>query len=89
MTNLDLMLGVAGLPAADLIRFAKLADRKQYRAVWIPEITFGDAMIMDTVIAANTKRIKVGTGVVGIYIRLTSSSPAASFSAWARKRRGT
>lgn len=69
MRNLDLMLGVAGLPGADLIRLSKMADKRQYRAIWIPEITFGDAMVMDTVAAANTKRIQVGTGVIGIYSR--------------------
>lgn len=69
MQNLDLMLGVGGVPASALIHQAQLADRKKYRAIWVPEITYGDAMVMDTVIAANTKRIKVGTGVVGIFSR--------------------
>ena len=69
MSNVDLMLGVSGLPSSDLIRLSKLADTRAFRAIWIPEITFGDAMLMATVVAANTKRIKVGTGVVGIYSR--------------------
>ena len=69
MSNVDLMLGVSGLPASELIRLSKLADKKAFRAIWIPDITFGDAMLMATVVAANTERIKVGTGVAGIYSR--------------------
>ncbi len=67
--HVDVMLGVAGLPGAEVVRLARRADAKRFRAVWIPEITFGDAMITDAVIAANTTRIAVGTGVVGIFSR--------------------
>jgi len=69
MKHLDLMLGVAGLPGPELILLSQRADGRGFRAIWVPEITYGDAMNMDAVIAANTRRIKVGTGVVGIYSR--------------------
>lgn len=69
MPHFDVMLGLAGLPGADLIQLARLAEQQSFRAIWVPEITFGDAMVMDTVIAANTKHIAVGTGVVGIFSR--------------------
>ena len=57
------------LSLEDTFASAKLADEKGLDSIWLPEITWSDAFSLATAAAMNTKRIKLATGVVGIYSR--------------------
>jgi alkanesulfonate monooxygenase SsuD/methylene tetrahydromethanopterin reductase-like flavin-dependent oxidoreductase (luciferase family) len=53
----------------DTFAYAKLADERGFDSVWFPEITWSDAFSLATAAAMSTKRIRLATGVVGIYGR--------------------
>ena len=53
----------------DVIFYSGLADDLGYDSVWIPETWGNDAFTLLTTIALNTKKIKIGTGIVSIYSR--------------------
>jgi len=57
------------LSLEDTFHFAKLADEHNFDSIWMPEITWSDAFSLATAAAMNTKRVKLATGVVGIYGR--------------------
>ncbi|MDX6670989.1 MAG: hypothetical protein QOI91_1352 [Solirubrobacteraceae bacterium] len=48
---------------------AKLAEELGYESAWVTQIAGRDALTVLTVYALNTKRIRLGTGVVPIYTR--------------------
>ncbi|GBD84226.1 F420-dependent glucose-6-phosphate dehydrogenase [bacterium BMS3Abin02] len=58
-----------GLPARVTVDMARRAESAGFDRVWIPEIVFADAFVPSTAVALSTKRIEVGTGVVGIWSR--------------------
>src|SRR5690242_16584947 len=51
------------------IETAARADARGFRSVWFPEITFADAFGPAVAAANSTSRVKLGTGVVGIWSR--------------------
>ncbi len=53
----------------DTFAYAKLADARGFDSAWFPEITWSDAFSLATAAAMSTKRIRLATGVVGIYGR--------------------
>jgi len=53
----------------DTFAFARLADECGFDSAWFPEITWSDAFSLATAAAMGTKRIKLATGVVGIFSR--------------------
>ncbi len=53
----------------DTFAFARLADERGFDSAWFPEITWSDAFSLATAAAMGTKRIKLATGVVGIFSR--------------------
>jgi alkanesulfonate monooxygenase SsuD/methylene tetrahydromethanopterin reductase-like flavin-dependent oxidoreductase (luciferase family) len=57
------------LSLEDTFRFAKLADENGFDSIWLPEITWSDSFSLATAAAMNTKRVKLATGVVGIFGR--------------------
>ena len=57
------------LSLEDTFRFAKLADENNFDSIWLPEITWSDAFSLATAAAMSTKKVKLATGVVGIYGR--------------------
>jgi 5,10-methylenetetrahydromethanopterin reductase len=57
------------LSLEDTFHFAKLADEHEFDSIWMPEITWSDAFSLATAAAMNTKKVKLATGVVGIYGR--------------------
>jgi alkanesulfonate monooxygenase SsuD/methylene tetrahydromethanopterin reductase-like flavin-dependent oxidoreductase (luciferase family) len=65
--NLDIF--VEALPPAVQIDYTVRAEERGFRAVWFPEITFGDAFGPATAAATKTSRVGLGTGVVGIWSR--------------------
>ncbi len=60
---------VPGLSASDLIDLAVLAEDLKYETIWVPEGIGRDALTQLAAFAANTKRIKLGTGILPIYYR--------------------
>lgn len=60
---------LTALPAGLAIDFAQRAEERGFRSAWFPEITFGDAFGPATASALRTRRILLGTGVVGIWSR--------------------
>lgn len=57
------------LPLAEVRRFARRADECGWQTAWFPEITFGDAFIPAAAAALETERLRLATGVVGIWSR--------------------
>ncbi|MDA4125674.1 MAG: LLM class flavin-dependent oxidoreductase, partial [Thaumarchaeota archaeon] len=57
------------LSLQDTFRYARLADRRGFHSIWLPEITWSDAFSLATAAAMSTKRVKIATGVVGIFGR--------------------
>ncbi|MGH9580299.1 MAG: LLM class flavin-dependent oxidoreductase, partial [Terriglobales bacterium] len=70
------------LPLAEARRFARRADERGWETAWFPEITFGDAFIPAAAAALETGRLRLGTGVVGIWSRspVTMALTAVSLS---------
>ena len=67
MTNFGVLL--EGMSAELTVDFAKQAEAAGFARVWIPEITFNDAIVSGTAAALATERIEIGTGVIGIWSR--------------------
>ncbi len=57
------------LSLEDTFAYARFADERGFDSIWLPEITWSDAFSLATAAAMNTKKIKLATGVVGIYSR--------------------
>lgn len=57
------------LSLEDTFTYAKLADERGFDSIWMPEITWSDAFSLATAAAMNTKKVRLATGVVGIYGR--------------------
>jgi probable F420-dependent oxidoreductase len=57
------------LPLTEVRRFARRADERGWQNAWFPEITFGDAFIPAAAAALETERLRLATGVVGIWSR--------------------
>jgi coenzyme F420-dependent oxidoreductase len=53
----------------EIIDFAQLAEGLGYDSIWVPEMWGRDAFSILAVIALNTKRIKLGTGIVSVFSR--------------------
>lgn len=65
--QLDVFL--EALPVNLVREFAVRADARGVRNAWFPEITFADAFIPVAAAAIDTKRLRLSTGVVGIWSR--------------------
>jgi alkanesulfonate monooxygenase SsuD/methylene tetrahydromethanopterin reductase-like flavin-dependent oxidoreductase (luciferase family) len=57
------------LSLQDTFHYAKLADREGFDSIWLPEITWSDSFSLATAAAMNTEKIRIATGVVGIFGR--------------------
>ncbi len=80
MKNVDLF--VEALPPGLQVDYGKRAEAAGFRAAWFPEITFGDAFGPAVATAVQTDRLRLGTGVVGIWSRsaVTMALQAATLS---------
>jgi coenzyme F420-dependent oxidoreductase len=54
---------------AELIETARLTEELGYHSIWVPEMWGRDAFSLLAIIAVNTKRIKLGSGVVSVFSR--------------------
>lgn len=59
----------ADVTLEDLVHFSKLGDDLGYDSVWVPEMWGRDAFSLISTIAANTKKLKMGTAVISVYSR--------------------
>ena len=62
-------LFLTALPAPLAIGYAVRAEARGFHGAWFPEITFADSFVPATAAAMRTTRIRIGTGVVGIWSR--------------------
>lgn len=68
-TSGDLGLFLTALPPSLSIDFAVRAEQAGFDSAWFPEITFGDSFVPATAAALRTERVRIGTGVVGVWSR--------------------
>jgi alkanesulfonate monooxygenase SsuD/methylene tetrahydromethanopterin reductase-like flavin-dependent oxidoreductase (luciferase family) len=73
----DLATGLflQGFSVDETATLARQAEMVSFRVVWIAESTFGDAFVPAAAAAVSTTRVRIGTGIVGIFGR-----PAAVMS---------
>ena len=69
MRKISIGVAVQGDDPEPLIREAKLADEAGVEALFVPETWGHDAFTILTLLARETKRIKLGTAIVNIYSR--------------------
>ncbi|MFQ5761525.1 MAG: LLM class flavin-dependent oxidoreductase [Candidatus Bathyarchaeia archaeon] len=65
-------LGVAfwgGMQATDIVEAARLAEKGGFESVWMAEGHGGDAFSILTACAMATKKIKLGTSIVSVFVR--------------------
>ncbi|MCI0453710.1 MAG: LLM class flavin-dependent oxidoreductase [Candidatus Dadabacteria bacterium] len=53
----------------ELIEIGRLSEELGYDSIWVPELWGRDAFSLLTVLALNTKRVKLGTGIVSVFSR--------------------
>lgn len=58
-----------GLSAPQYLRLARAAEEHGYDSVWVGEVAGPEVFSMLGLIAASTTRIRVGSGIVGVYPR--------------------
>ena len=66
--GITLQLG-DGLSRAELVELARLAEERGYEAVFVPESWGYDAITTLAELAVQTRRIKLGTGIVPVWSR--------------------
>jgi F420-dependent oxidoreductase-like protein len=66
--GLTLQLG-DGLSRAELVELARLAEDRGYEAIFVPESWGHDAITTLAELAVQTRRIKLGTGIVPVWSR--------------------
>jgi len=66
--GLTLQLG-DGLSRAELIALTRVADERGYETLFVPEAWGHDAVTTLTELAGQTRRIKLGTGILPIWSR--------------------
>lgn len=54
---------------AELIEIARLVEELNYDSIWVPEMWGRDAFSLLTLLALNTKKVKLGTGIVSVFSR--------------------
>ena len=70
MRRLGLVLQLGdGLSRAELVELARLAEERGYEAVFVPESWGYDAVTTLAELAVQTRRIKLGTGILPIWSR--------------------
>jgi coenzyme F420-dependent oxidoreductase len=57
------------LKTEELVETARLAEELGYHSIWVPEMWGRDAFSILGLIAANTKRIKLATGIIPVFSR--------------------
>ena len=58
-----------GVPRGELIELVRLAEERGYEAVFVPESWGYDAITTLTELAVQTRRIRLGTGILPVWSR--------------------
>jgi len=58
-----------GMTANDVVGCTRLAERRGFHSAWMAEGHGGDAFAILTACALSTKRIRLGTSIVSIFVR--------------------
>jgi len=59
----------SNITKTELIEIARLAEELGYNSIWVPEMWGRDAFSLLTLLALNTKTVKLGTGIVSVFSR--------------------
>jgi len=59
----------SNITKTELIEIARLAEELGYDSIWVPEMWGRDALSLLTLLALNTKKVKLGTGIVSVFSR--------------------
>jgi alkanesulfonate monooxygenase SsuD/methylene tetrahydromethanopterin reductase-like flavin-dependent oxidoreductase (luciferase family) len=62
-------LFLTALPAGLSVEYSQRAEAAGFRSCWFPEITFADSFGPATAASQKTDRVRLGTGVVGVWSR--------------------
>ena len=60
------------IKTGELVEFARLAEDLGYHSIWVPEMWGRDAFSLLGLLASNTSRIKLGTGIIPVFSRAPS-----------------
>lgn len=60
------------IKTGELVEFARLAEDLGYHSIWVPEMWGRDAFSLLGLLASNTKRINLGTGIIPVFSRTPS-----------------
>jgi probable F420-dependent oxidoreductase len=84
----DLGVYLQALPPDLTVELAQRAEERGFGSVWFSEITFGDAFVPATAVAMCTERIRLSTGIVGLWSRspVTTAMTAATLHALSGER---
>jgi len=66
------------MQATDIVQAARLAEKSGFESVWMAEGHGGDAFAILTACAMATKKIKLGTSIVSVFVR---SAPTIAIAA--------
>src|ERR1700683_933482 len=91
VSNANLATGIAlwgGMDANDEVECVKLAEKEGLSSAWVAEGHGGDAFSILSACALSTKRIKLGTSIVSVFVRSppTIALGAATVDTLARGR---
>lgn len=59
----------SNITKTELIEIARLAEELDYDSIWVEEMWGRDAFSLLTLLALNTKKVKLGTGIVSVFSR--------------------
>ena len=59
----------SNITKTELIEIARLVEELGYDSIWVPEMWGRDAFSLLTLLALNTKKVKLGTGIVSVFSR--------------------
>lgn len=77
MATLGVRLRDEQLALPAMQHLVKLAERRGYESVWLPEGVGRDAITELTVLALSSERIRLGTGIIPVFTRLPTMAATA------------
>jgi probable F420-dependent oxidoreductase len=88
MRAMGLGLYLQALPPQLAVELGERAESRGFDSLWFSEITVGDAFVPATAVATRTERIRLATGIVGIWSRslVTTAMTAATLHALSGER---
>ena len=77
MTTLGVRMRDSHLSITAMQELARLAERRGYASVWLPESPGREVFTELTALAVSTERLRIGTGIVPVFARLPTVAAAA------------